>query len=267
MAAMDAVSPGFALSQTNAASIAAICRSLDGLPLALELVATHLKVLIPAALSARLDRVLPLLAAGPNDLPARQQTMRHALGWSYDLLSPPAQTLFRRLSVFAGGWDLAAAETVGGSTALDSLRALLDQGLIQAVVSSTVGESEDRRFSMLQPIQQYALERLEESGEDAEARRHHAQYVLHLAERARVGLEGAGQAQWLDRLEREHDNLRSALGFLLAQGTTRRRSGSPGRPGCSGRYAATRPRVGGRWSGRWPRPMILLLVRGRGRVA
>jgi predicted ATPase/DNA-binding XRE family transcriptional regulator len=213
-----AVSPGFALNHTNAEAIAAICRRLDGLPLALELVATHLKVLPPAVLSARLDRVLPLLADGPRDLPARQQTMRHALGWSYDLLSPPAQTLFRRLSVFADSWDLGAADTLGDNAALESLRTLLDQGLIQAVVSSPAGESEDRRFSMLQPIRQYALERLEESGEEAEARHRHAQYVLHLAERARVGLAGADQAQWLDRLEREHGNLLAAMAWVAAAG-------------------------------------------------
>jgi predicted ATPase/DNA-binding XRE family transcriptional regulator len=233
-----AVSPGFALNQTNAAAIAAICRRLDGLPLALELVATHLKVLTPAVLSARLDRVLPLLAEGPRDLPARQQTMRNALGWSYDLLSPPAQSLFRRLSVFAGGWDLEAAEAVGGSRALDNLRTLLDQSLIQAVVSSTVGESEDRRFSMLQPIQQYALERLQESGEEAEARHRHAQYVLHLAERARVGLEGPDQAQWLDCLEREHDNLLTAMVWVAASGDRTERA-------CVGTILGTSIRVSG----------------------
>jgi predicted ATPase/DNA-binding XRE family transcriptional regulator len=233
-----AVSPGFALNQTNAVAIADICRRLDGLPLALELVATHLKVLTPAVLSARLDRVLPLLVEGPRDLPARQQTMRTALGWSYDLLSPPAQTLFRRLSVFAGGWDLAAAEAVGGSTALHNLRALLDQSLIQAVVSSTVGESEDRRFSMLQPIKQYALERLQESGEEAEARHRHAQYVLHLAERARVGLEGPDQAQWLNCLEREHDNLLTAMAWVAESGDRAERA-------CMGTILGTSIRVSG----------------------
>jgi predicted ATPase len=133
-------------------------------------------------------------------------------------MSPPTQTLFRRLSVFAGGWDLEAAEAVDDNAALGSLRTLLDQGLIQAVVSSTVGESEDRRFSMLEPIRQYARERLEESGEEAEARHRHAQYVLHLAERARVGLAGADQARWLDRLEREHDNLLAAMAWVAAAG-------------------------------------------------
>ena len=146
-------SPGFALTQQNAAAVAAICRRLDGLPLALELVAARLKLLPPTALLARLDAALPLLSGGPRDLPERQRTMRDTVAWSHDLLSTDEQRLFRRLSVFAGGFELPAAEAVGGGgSVLEGLQALLENSLVRPDAESSDAEP---RFSMLETIRAY----------------------------------------------------------------------------------------------------------------
>ena len=238
-----AVDPAFALTWANAAPIAAVCRRLDGLPLALELAAARVRILPPAALLARLDAALPLLAGGARDLPARQRTMRDTIAWSYDLLDSDERTLFRRLAPFAGGWTLAAAETIcrdcelePGRTsadinaseaagaapvlkpqaeALDLLAGLVEQSL---VVAATGAAGEETRYRLLEPIRQYALERLAETGEEDRARARHAAYFLALAEQAGPELRRADQARWLDRLERERDNLRTALDWLLARG-------------------------------------------------
>jgi predicted ATPase len=195
--------------------VAAICRRLDGLPLALELVAARVRVLSPAEILARLDRQMPLLVGGARDLPKRQQTMRAAIAWSYELLDPAGQALFRRLSVFAGGWTLEMAEGVGGDDGedagevLDRLDALVERSLVRVVLQGSAS-----RYSMLEPIRQYALEQLETSAEAEGTWRRHATYFQEFAERARVGLEGrAGQTAWLERLDREHDNLRAALAW------------------------------------------------------
>jgi predicted ATPase/transcriptional regulator with XRE-family HTH domain len=202
--------PTFALTSDNAPIVAAICRRLDGLPLALELVAARIRVLGPAELLARLDHQMPLLVGGARDLPQRQQTMRAAIDWSYTLLEPEVRLLFRRLAVFAGGWTLDAAEAVtDGEAMFDLLDLLVEQSLV------TVSPNPDEtRYGMLEPIRQFALDRLEEEGEAEATQRRHAIHFQDLAERAARELEGrSGQFAWLQRLEREHDNLRAALAW------------------------------------------------------
>jgi len=212
-------SPGFGLTQQNAAAVATICRRLDGLPLALELVAARLRLLPPTALLARLDKALPMLSGGPRDLPERQRTMRDTVAWSHDLLPDEDQTLFERLSVFAGGFGLPAAEAVGGGSVLEGLQTLLENSLVRPAA----GEDEvEPRFTMLETIRAYGSERLAASGTQEEVRGLHAAYYLALAERATPELEGGGQVAWLERLESEHDNLRAALSWLLEHGEPER---------------------------------------------
>ena len=209
-----AVSPAFALTDENAATVAQICRGLDGLPLAIELAAARMTVLTPQALLARLDDRLALLTDGAQDVPERLRTMRAGIAWSYDLLSQAEQTLFRRLAVFAGGFGLAAAEFVcpgPRSAALDTVAALVDQSLVQRVTPDSV----ESRFVLLETIGQYALERLVESGEETAARRSHAAYFRRLAESAEPGLRGPDQQDWRDRLEVDLDNLRAALAWSI----------------------------------------------------
>ena len=219
------VEPDFALAADNAAAVAAVVARLDGLPLAIELAAARVKVLTPAALVARLDRVyghtpLQLLTGGARDLPARLRTMRAAIAWSYDLLDADEQRLFRRLAVFAGRWTLEAAEAVCDTdnvpsmSVLDGLSSLVDKSLARQKVE-TDGEP---RFGLLETIREYGLERLEESGEAAPARQAHALYYLDLAERAEPELKGPAQSLWLARLEREGDNLRAALSWARERG-------------------------------------------------
>jgi len=266
----EAVRPSFALTLENAAAVAEICRRLDGLPLALELAAARLRVLGPAALLARLERRLDLLVARVPDAPARHQTMREAIGWSHELLSPQEQVLFRQLAAFVGGWTVEAASAIvpalrfpgadpehhreqpgslpGGTdattteavelAAFDGLASLVDKGVIRR---DEQHEGEPR-FTMLETIREYASELLEgrsvgermhgEAGRSAASggqgaeptsaasdeadaiRQRHAAYFLDLAEQAERGLTGAHQLSWLDRLQREHGNLRAALGWL-----------------------------------------------------
>ena len=209
------IHPAFELTEENAAIVATICRRLDGLPLALELVAARVRVLSPAELLARLDHLLPLLVGGSRDLPARQQTMRAAITWSYELLSPVEQALFRRLSVFAGGWTLEAAETAAAwgviavENVIDLLSRLVEQSLVVAEVSPEGGS----RYRMLEPIRQFAAHRVEEAGEKMVLLDHHFAWCLSLAQRAERELVGPAQQEWLDRLEQEHDNLRVALAW------------------------------------------------------
>lgn len=181
-------------SPENAPVVAEICRRLDGLPLAIELAAARVSVLPPRALLDRLDQRLPLLVRGPHDLPARQQTMRDAIAWSYELLGTAEQQLFRRVSVFAGGCTVDAALAVGGGE-LDVLGALVDKSLLRHGTE---------RVTALEMIREYGLEQLRAVGESAEFRQRHAAYFLALAEGERDGWEV---------LEREHDNLRAALRF------------------------------------------------------
>jgi predicted ATPase/transcriptional regulator with XRE-family HTH domain/Tfp pilus assembly protein PilF len=222
------VRPGFTLTPENAAAVAAICRQVEGLPLALELAAARVKVLPPAALRARLAHRLPLLSGGARDAPERQQAMRQAIAWSHDLLSEQEQILFRRLAIFAGGCTLEAASAVAArglaglddpGTIVDVLTALVDQSLIRFEEPSS-DEAAEGRFMMLETIREYALEHLEERGEIESIRRAHAEFFLAFAERAEPELTGPAQAEWLRRLEAEHDNLRAVLAWSLAGGET-----------------------------------------------
>jgi predicted ATPase/transcriptional regulator with XRE-family HTH domain len=218
----QAVRPDFTLTEANAAAVAAICQRLDGLPLAIELAAARSKLFSPPALLARLADapLLELLAGGPRDHTDRQRTLRGAIAWSYDLLDAEEQRLFRRLAVFVGGGTLEAVEAV--SNGAGDLRIAVGEGLLLLVEHSLLqahaGVDGTPRFEMLVTIHGYAQERLVESGEADAIRRQHALYYLALAERAEPLLRGAEQQPWLDRLEREHDNLRAALGWALAQG-------------------------------------------------
>lgn len=187
-----------------------ICRRLDCLPLALELAAARVKALSASQILERLGERLPLLTGGPRDLPERQQTLRATIAWSYDLLEEDEQRLFRRLSVFAGGCTLEAAEEVC-ETELNTLASLLDKSLLRR---------RGERYSMLETIREYAAERLKQAAEGEETKARHADYVLVLTREAREELRGAEQQLWLDRLEEEQDNIRVALGWLEQTGQT-----------------------------------------------
>jgi len=226
----QAVLPAFALTEANAPAVAALCARLDGLPLAIELVAVRAKLLPPAALLAGLDRRLALLTDGPRDLPLRHQTLRAAIAGSYELLDSQAQELFRRLGVFVGGCSLAAAAAVlsfelrvlssdnaelktqnSELKTLEGLAALVDQSLFRRID----GVDAAPRFTMLETIREYALELLADCGEATTVQQAHAAYFLDLAERAEPELHGPDQVAWLDLLEAEHPNLRAALEWLL----------------------------------------------------
>ena len=219
----QAASAGFELTSGNAGAVAEICRRLDGLPLAIELAAARVRLLPPQALLARLDDRMGLLTGGARDLPERQQTLRSTLDWSFDLLSGGEQALFARLGVFAGTFDLPAAEAVGAATAdpavpgraghvMDTLGSLVDSSLVQPQVSD--GEP---RFGLLETIREYALERLRDGADWREAHDRHAAYFLALAEPAPAELQGPGQLVWLERLETEHGNLGAAMSWLVEQ--------------------------------------------------
>jgi len=203
----------FRLNEQNAAAVATICQRLDGLPLAIELAAARIKLFKPAILLARLDQRLTLLTDGPRDLPARQQTLRAALDWSYNLLEEADKMLFARLGVFVGGWTLEAAEAVCNAAAdlelavLHGLAALVDQSLLRL----EDGPSGEPRFMMLETIREYALERLEASGEVEQLRWQHARYYEAFSpEQPRK--EDETWARWLDR---DQHNVRSALEWSL----------------------------------------------------
>jgi predicted ATPase/DNA-binding XRE family transcriptional regulator len=212
---VQAVRPDFALTLDNAAAVIAICHRLDGLPLALELAAARTKILPPATLLARLDARLPLLTGGTRDAPERQRTLRHAIAWSDDLLSPEARILFHRLGVFVGGWTLEAAEAVanleGDLDVLEGLGSLADLSLIRLDERGP-----EPRYGMLETIREFAAERLASSGEEPALREAHAAYFLGLAEQGKPYLYGAGQRAWLRRLEAEHPNFHVALTTLAA---------------------------------------------------
>jgi predicted ATPase/DNA-binding XRE family transcriptional regulator len=220
-----AVRLDFDLTAANAATVAALCARLDGLPLALELAAARLNLLSLATLLSRLDRQREVLSSESRDLPERQRTLRATLDWSYDLLDSAAQTLFRRLAVFAGRCELEAAEALGApdtsremaSDLLGRLSTLVDQSLLYLDEPEDTGEP---RLGMLETIRAYGLERLEASGEEAEVRRRHAAWYLALAETAQPALQGSEQVTWLARLERERDNLRAALAWTRERGET-----------------------------------------------
>ena len=219
----QAVKPDFSLSAANAPAIAAICARLDGLPLAIELAAAWLKLLPPEVLLMRLARRLQVLVGGPRDLPARQQTMRAAIAWSYDALDAGEQALFRRLSIFVGGATLDAVEAINtadgiAAGVLEGLAALVDKSLLLPRFSATASGDEAARFGMLETIRDYGLERIEAAGEAQELRRRHAAYYLTMARETEPLLMGPRQAAALARLDAEGDNLRAALRWALDDG-------------------------------------------------
>jgi predicted ATPase/DNA-binding winged helix-turn-helix (wHTH) protein len=212
-----AVWPAFAMTSDDAPAIREICARLDGLPLAIELAAARSKVLSPQAMLDRLQTRLQLLTGGAVDLPQRQQTLRKTIDWSHDLLCDAERQLFRRLSVFAGGCSLEAAEAVCNTSSdlgidlFHGLSSLVDQNLIQC--SDRAGT--EPRFAMLETVREYALERLAESGEEEATRRAHAAYCLVLAEEGNPDLSLAQRASWLTQCDAEIDNFRSALDWLF----------------------------------------------------
>jgi len=215
-----AVRSDFVLSDENAGDLAEICIRLDGLPLALELAAARLRSLDPKEMLARLERRLPLLVGGARDLPSRQQTLRAAITWSYDLLSPAEQDLLHCLSVFVGGCSLEAIEAVCSSTEMDGAEShrLLDQIdllLANHFLQQIDGVDGDPRFLMMEMLREFGSERLHAEGKAASMQSRHAKYFLRLAEQADPHLRGGRQLEWLDRLEADHANLRAAITWSL----------------------------------------------------
>jgi predicted ATPase/class 3 adenylate cyclase len=212
----QAVNPSFAVTEANAPVLAEICRRLDGLPLAIELAAARSRMLSPQALLSRLERRLQLLKGGDRDLPARQQTLRATIDWSYDLLEVSEQSLFARLAVFAGGCTMEAAEVVcdleGDLDVLAGLDALADKNLVQPREAL----DGDPRLLMLDTVREYALERLAGRSEADTVARRHADYYLGLAEQAESELSGSWQGAWYERLEADLPNFRAALTSSLA---------------------------------------------------
>jgi predicted ATPase/DNA-binding SARP family transcriptional activator/DNA-binding CsgD family transcriptional regulator len=212
--------PTFALTPGNAGAVAKVCQRLEGIPLAIELAATRVGPLSVEQISERLKDSLKLLRGGSRTATPRQQTLRGAMDWSYELLSEPEQELFRRLSVFAGGWTLEAAEAVGpgGNVEIEDVLDLLFKLVDKSLVVAETGRGGAARYRMLEPIRQYARVRLEESEKADTTRDRHAAFFLALAKEAEPELSGPQQSLWVERLESEHDNLRAALSWLLEGG-------------------------------------------------
>ena len=215
-----AVRPDLTLDATSAAIVVDICRTLDGIPLAIELAAARVKHLPLAAVHKQLEHALELLAGGALDLPARHRAIRDTVAWSHDLLDAPAQVLFRRLSVFSGGWTLDAIEGVCGSSSevgepLDGTSSLVDQSLI--VLDPRGPEA---RYDMLDVIRQFAGRRLVEAGDHESTARSHAFHYLELAERAEVHLVRHDLGRWLQLLETERGNMRAGIAWALERGET-----------------------------------------------
>jgi predicted ATPase/DNA-binding NarL/FixJ family response regulator len=214
-----AVKPTFALTELNAPSVAQVCYRLDGIPLAIELAAARAKVLPVEEIANRLDHSFGLLSAGSRTAMPRHRTLHATMDWSHELLGREERALFRRLSVFAGGFALEAAELVCAGedlergAVLDLLSHLVDKSLVMARE-----ESGEARYRLLETIRQYGWEKLSDSGEAEQVREWHAGYYLALAEAAEPELKGAGQVAWLERLERDRDNLRAAMRWLLGRG-------------------------------------------------
>ncbi|HET6316620.1 MAG TPA: tetratricopeptide repeat protein, partial [Chloroflexota bacterium] len=215
------VDPEFQLDERNARTVAEICIRLDGLPLAIELAAARTRVLPPSALLSRLGRRLAILNNGPQDQPPRQRTLRAALDWSYELLSPAEQALFRRLSVFVGGFALDAVPEVCDpenflQLELDAVEAV--ESLVQKSLLHRHARGPEPRFNMLETIRDYGREQLDANGERELSRRRHAEYYLSGAEIVGGQISSAHQAIWLRSLDLEHDNLRAALAWCYEVG-------------------------------------------------
>ncbi|HEV3198256.1 MAG TPA: protein kinase [Bryobacteraceae bacterium] len=217
-----AVKPDFRLTVQNANAVVEICRRLDGLPLAIELAAARTKVLPPAGLLGRIASRLELLTGGPRDLPERQRTLRRTIDWSYDLLTPAEQKLFRRLSAFVGGCTLEAAEAVCNTQEdleldlFEGIASLMDKSLLS---QNSSGDAEPR-FTMLETIREYGRERLGQTGELDTTRRAHAAYCLVLAEEGMAEMTPPEQESWLSRCDAEHANFRAAIEYLVTAGNT-----------------------------------------------
>ena len=217
-----AVKPDFRATNENAPAIAGICQRVDGLPLAIELAAARVKLFSPQALLSRLEKSLSALGSGARDAPARQQTLRGAILWSYDMLDAGGRRLLARFSVFARGGNLeqlepvcGPAEDVGGDV-VESLDQLADQSLLRRLP-----DFDEPRFLMLQTIRDFAMERLEESGEAQLICDRHVKAFIALAQQAQPHLFGPRRKEWLDRLEEDHDNFRAALDWTVASGDAR----------------------------------------------
>jgi predicted ATPase/class 3 adenylate cyclase/Tfp pilus assembly protein PilF len=212
-----AVKPDFKVTNESAPAVAEICVRLDGLPLAIELAAARVTMLLPKAMLQRLSSRLKLLTSGARDLPKRQRTLKATIEWSYALLDEGEQLLFGRLAVFSGGRTLEAIEAIcdaEGDLPVDAFEggsSLVDKSLLR----QEEGPNEEPRFVMLETVHEFAREKLQGSGEAEEIRRTHAEYFLTLAEEAYPELKGANQLEWLERLEAEHDNMRAALTWAL----------------------------------------------------
>jgi predicted ATPase/transcriptional regulator with XRE-family HTH domain len=227
---VQAVQPSFHLTNANAPAVAEICARLDGLPLAIELAAARLKLFAPQALLARLSSRLALLTGGARDLPARQQTIRATIDWSYHLLDTDEQVLFTRLGVFAGGFTLEAAPAICNAgndlprDVIDGIASLLDKSLLQRMG----GVEGEPRFTMLETIREYALERLAEREEVEALRQAHAAYYLALGQAAEPQLRRPQQVAWMVRLEQEHNNLRAVLAWSQSAAASDGQAGALG---------------------------------------
>jgi predicted ATPase/transcriptional regulator with XRE-family HTH domain len=216
-----AVRPNFAINTDNVNAISAICKQLDGLPLAIELVAARMRLITPQALLERLHDQFLLSADGMRAVPARQKSLNDAIDWSYELLSEEEQKLFSYLSVFSGGFMLEAAETIFSQTFTETtvsalLASLFDKSLLQ----SSVDSSDEARYGMLATIQEFARQRLRETAQEAEIRNGHLAYFLDVAGQADHALRGPDQLKWLNRVNSMHDNLRVALDWAIETGQT-----------------------------------------------
>ncbi len=207
------VQPGFAVTNANAPALAQVCHRLDGIPLAIELAAARVRVLPVEQLAKRLDDRFRLLTGGSRTALPRQQTLRAAIDWSFDLLPEPERVLLGRLSVFSGGWSLESAEGVcaGEPVAAWDVLELLSRLVEKSLVLYEEPQAGEARYRLLETVRQYARDRLLESGESGSVRGRHRDHFLALAEEAEPGLFGPEQGRWLGRLEREHENLRAAL--------------------------------------------------------
>jgi predicted ATPase len=232
VARAEAARADFGLTEENAMSVATICAHAGGLPPAIELAAARVTLLTPPSILERLDRRLAVLAGGPRDAPARQQTLLDTIAWSDELLTPPKQRLFRQLAIFVGGRTIAAAEAVCDPdlAVVEGLATLVDHSLIQPVAQ----RDDSTRFMLLETIREFGLERLQASDMETTARQRHAACFLALAEAARPHLDGRDSTRWLDHLAPEHANLSAVLrwryGWLRRSGHTGTRAGISAKP-------------------------------------
>jgi predicted ATPase len=212
----QAVKADFTIDNATAPAVAEICWRLDGLPLAIELAAARIRMLPPQAMLARLEQRLPMLTGGARDAPERQRTLRNTIAWSYDLLSPEEQALFRRLAVFVGGCTFEAVEAVTNPDGELDVFGGLERLVEHSLVRQEEGLKGEPRFSMLETIREFGLEKLEASGGTEEARQAHARWCLNFLKQDHFN--ASDEREWYDRIETEHDNIRAALGWVIQRG-------------------------------------------------